>query len=100
MATYQELHALATNDVLRTKIRVGCIVAAETIRTEAEDTPGHAARLAWARAVFANPAVESERMTWAVLAANRAATPEQITGATDATIQAKVDAAVALFAAD
>lgn len=98
MATYIELLQTAGNDGLRQRIRVACIIAAEKVRTEAVDTANHAARLAWAKAVFQNPEAEGDRMLWAVLAQNASATVGQITGATDATVQSAVDAAVNVFA--
>lgn len=98
MATYFELLQAAEHPDLNNRIRVACIVAAETIRTESEATPNHAKRLVWAAAVFANPDHEAKRMVWAALAQNRAATLAQLTAATDATVQAAVDAAVNVFA--
>lgn len=98
MATYTELFGLNNNSDLRNKITVACIVAAETIRTELVTVPNHANRLSWASVVFANPAREAERLTWAVLAQNKTATVAQITAASDATIQTAVDAAVDVFA--
>lgn len=98
MATYDELFGLQANDSLRNRIAVACIVAAEAIRTENANTANHANRLLWAKAVFANPQGEAQRMLWAVLAQNKTATVAQITGATDATIQTAVSAAVDVFA--
>lgn len=98
MATYAELLTASENDALLRKIRVACIVAAEKVRTEAVDVPNHANRLVWAKAVFQDPTAEATRMTWAVLAQNRAFTLAQITGADDATVQSAVDAAVNVFA--
>lgn len=98
MATYDELLLASENAALRNKVRVACIVAAETVRTEAPATANHAERLAWAKAVFAAPVVEAERMLWAVLAQNKAAALSAIVGATDAAVQSAVDAAVNVFA--
>jgi hypothetical protein len=98
MATYAELNALQNNDTLIEQVRVACVIAAETIRGESEATDNHANRMVWAASVFANPRVEGTRMLWAVLAANKDMTVPQITGATDAQVQAAVDAAVDLFA--
>lgn len=98
MATYLELLTTSEDVSLRKKIRVACFVAAEAIRTEADTTPNHAARLTWAKDVFRNPEVEANRMIWVVLAQNRAATVSAILGATDAAIQSAVDAAVNVFA--
>jgi hypothetical protein len=98
MATYAELLQASANDGLRQKVLVACIIAAETVRTESASIPNHTARLAWAKAVFANPEQERNRMIMAVLAQNKAATLAAITGASDATVQTAVDAAVDVFA--
>lgn len=98
MATYAELLVAAENPDLNNRIRVACIVAAETIRTELPSVTNHANRMVWAKAVFANPVSEAQRMLWAVLAQNRTATLSQLTGATDATVQTAVNAAVDVFA--
>ena len=95
MATYAELFELQKNRELRNKVTVAVIVAAEDIRAQTTPT---APRLAWAKAAFENPAQEAVRMLWAVLAANHTATREQIIGASDSAIQAKVDDAVNVFA--
>jgi hypothetical protein len=98
MATYDELLQAAENATLRNRIRVACVIAAEAVRTEVGTTTNHANRLIWAKAVFANPTAEADRMLWAVLAQNKAATLAQITGATDSAIQTAVSAAVDVFA--
>ncbi|MFS2027071.1 hypothetical protein [Massilia sp. CT11-137] len=98
MATYVELLNASANDMLRQKVRVACVIAAEKVRTEATGTTNHAARMAWAKAVYANPEAEGNRMVWAVLAQNAGVTLAQIIGATDATVQTAVDAAVDVFA--
>ncbi len=98
MATYLELYSLQSNDALRNKIRVAVIIAAETVRVEDGGTANHANRALWAAGVFANPTREADRMRWAVLASNKDNTTAVILSATDAQIQAAVDAAVDLFA--
>lgn len=98
MATYDELLTASNDDGLRRKIRVAVVIAAETIRTEIDAVPNHANRYAWAKAVFEAPEVYAQRMVMAVLAQNKSATLAQITGASDATVQAAVDAAVNVFA--
>jgi hypothetical protein len=98
MASYDELFSLQNDSGLKNRVQVACIVAAETIRGEDGGTANHANRLLWAAAVFQNPSQEANRLFWAVLAANKDATAAQITGATDAAVQANVDAAVDLFA--
>lgn len=98
MATYAELKSASENGPLLDKIKVACIIAAEKIRTESAQTSNHATRLLWAKATYADPVSEAKRMMWAVLAQNQAATSAQILGATDATVQTAVDAAVDVFA--
>lgn len=98
MATYAELLSAASNDALRQKVRVACVISAEKVRTEAGTVTNHAERLAWAKSVFANPEAEGNRMIWAVLAQNANATSAAIIGATDAAVQSAVDAAVDVFA--
>lgn len=97
MATYQELLAAAEDGTLRNKIKVACVIAAEAVRNEAPGTTNHAARLVWARGVFQNPDGYVQQMLWAVLAQNAGATPAQIAGASDSTVQTAVNAAVDVF---
>ena len=98
MATYDELRQLMDSNDLRNKIEVACIIAAETIRVEDPETTNHANRLVWGKAAFSNPRTASEQMRRALLAANKDLTVTQITEASDAAIQARVDAAVDVFA--
>lgn len=98
MATYDELLTASGNTALINKIRVAVVVAAEIVRTEAGSVSNHTNRLLWAKAVYADPVREAQRMMWAVLAQNRAFTLAQITSADDATVQSAVNAAVDVFA--
>ena len=98
MATYTELFGLNNNSDLRNKVRVACIVAAETVMSELDTVPNHANRLIWAKAVFTSPDAEAKRMFMAVLAANHDLTTAQITGASDEAIQTNVDNHIDLFA--
>jgi len=98
MASYTELRGLFSTDDLRNKIEVACIVAAEAIRTEDVNTDNHANRVVWAKTTFSNPRTIAEKMLMALLAANKDADVATITGASDAAIQTKVDAAVDVFA--
>lgn len=98
MATYLELFALKNDSNLQDRVQVAVIVAAETVRTDDNAPSNQAARLVWAAAAMQDPVGESRRMLWAVLAANKDATTDQILAADDATLQARVDAAVDLFA--
>jgi hypothetical protein len=99
MATYAEILLAAENEALRNKIRVACVVAAEVVRTEVPaSNPNHANRMLWAKSVYADPEGTAKRMTWAVLGQNIAAPLATITGASDATVQTAVNAAVDVFA--
>ena len=98
MATYAELLQAAENETLKKKVRVAIVIAAEKVRLEVGTTTNHAQRLAWAKQAYIDPDGITNRMLWAVLAQNQAATLAQITGATDATVQTAVDAAVDVFA--
>lgn len=98
MATYAEIRDLFTDSSLRNKVSVACIVAAEAIRNEDAGTTNHANRLIWAKEAFSNPLTTSEEMLMALLAANKDETVATIQGASDAAIQARVNAAVDVFA--
>ena len=98
MATYAELRGLFSNSGLKNAVSVACIVAAEAIRNEDAGTANHANRLVWAKKAFASPDSVSTEMLMALLAANKEASVATITGATDSAIQAKVDAAIDVFA--
>lgn len=98
MATYAELLTASENETLKNKVRVACVIAAETVRTELATVPNHANRLLWAKSVYVSPDVVMPRMLWAVLAQNKGAALAAITGASDATVQGAVDAAVDVFA--
>ena len=99
MATYAELLDIATTDsAFKRRIHMACVVACDVIRAESDATPNHANRKVWARATLQNPDSVVSQMVLAVLAQNRDATAEQISGAADATVQAAVNAAVDLLA--
>ena len=98
MATYAEIRQLFSNSDLRNKVDVAVVVAAETIRVEDAGTDNHANRLVWAEQAFASPRGKSTEMLMAILAANKDLTTTQILGAADAAVQAKVDAAINIFA--
>lgn len=98
MATYEELFTLKSNDALRNKVSVACVVAADAIRSDPSPPGNQTNRLLWAAAVMANPQAEADRMLWAVLATNKDQEVASIQGASDSAIQTNVDAAVDLFA--
>ena len=98
MAEYHELRELFGNDALRNKVEVACIVAAETIRGESAVTDNHANRVIWAKKAFNSPGSVRDEMLMALLAAHKDSTVPAITGASDAAVQTKVDAAIDVFA--
>lgn len=98
MATYDDLLLAAEDPGLNKRVRVACVIAADSICNEAAGTTNHVNRMLWAKSVFQNPQAEAQRMLWAVLAQNKAATLAAITGANDATVQAAVNTAVDRFA--
>lgn len=98
MATYPELFNLFNDSSLRNRVAVACIIAADGILNQADPAPANqAARETWAVGAFSNPMGVAQEMLMALLAGNNALEVAQITGATDAQVQAKVDAAVDLF---
>ena len=98
MATYEELYNLRNDSALKNRVTIASLISAETVMGEASNAPNHANRLLWAKAVFASPSGEANRMFMAILAANSAASVAQIQGASDEAIQANVDDHVDLFA--
>lgn len=98
MATYQELAELFSLSTLKNEITVAIAVSANEILDEPTSVPNHVERYAWAAKATGAPSAEAQRFLIGVLAANRTATVEQITGATDNQIQTNVDALVDLFA--
>ncbi len=90
MATYTELRDLFSNDVLLNKVDIAILIAANDILA---GTPTENDQK-WVASVFGSPRFAAERAYMALLAENNTATVAQITGSTDAAIQAKVDAIV------
>lgn len=97
MALYVDLHALAANSTLRSRVAVACVIAANSIRIEDIATAKHAERLIWAKAVYSSPTTEASRVLWSVLAQNAALTVAQIEAASDGSIQTAVAAAIDAF---
>jgi len=98
MASYMELRNLYSDDVLKNRIDVACIVAAETIRNESDQTGNHANRLVWARRAFTNTNSIRDAMLKALLAANKDADVAAIQAVLDPALQTLVDDAVNIFA--
>jgi hypothetical protein len=98
MATYDELLLAAEDPGLNKRVRVACVIAADSICNELATVTNHVNRMLWAKSVFQNPQTEAQRMLWAVLAQNKAASLAAIIGANDATVQTAVNTAVDRFA--
>ena len=92
MATYSELHGLRSHDNLIKQTQIAVLIAAQNL-VKTGTTPT-AAQTAWAASVLGNPAGEAQKALLFVLAGNSSATVAQITGASDALVQAKVDEVV------
>lgn len=95
MATYDELFTLAGQNVLVDRIAVAITVAADTILNEPTPT---AARVVWAKSAFIDPLSQARAFQYAILAANRSVSVAAISAASDASIQANVNAAIDIFA--
>lgn len=94
MATYIELHALrgaAGADVLQQKIAVAICIKANALAKSATPT---AAQVDWAKSALANPDAYVGLVLNYILADYKAVTVSAITGASDASVQTAVDAAV------
>lgn len=91
MATYQELFALQVNDVLREKVAVAAVIAAQA---KLAGTPT-ASEAAWAVKVIENPTEEAKKVLRLVLAANESLDVGVISAASDAAVQLAVDNVVA-----
>ena len=98
MATYEEVFNLGSDSAFSNKVAVACCVAADGIRVEDVATANHANRIIWAKQALENPRTVAQNMHFAILVANKSATVAQIQNATDAAIQANVDACVDVFA--
>ena len=98
MASYEELADLRNFPRLKDQVRVAVVVAASDISLEDPATVNHANRLIWARWTLRTPETAGRQMRPAVLALNQSATVNQIQTATDAVVQANVNATVDLFA--
>ena len=90
MATYIELRNVIDDDTLRNRTDVAVVVAANNLLTGTPTTE----EVKWAANVLGNPRSEGAKALRSVIAANKDATVEQITGATDAQLQANVDTVV------
>lgn len=97
MASLAEIQGLFSDATLLPKIQAACVLAAETIRTEALSTADHTARAAWAKRALSDPATEAVWVLKAVLAQNSGLTVAQIQGAADSAIITAVNNAILSF---
>lgn len=97
MATYEELYTVWQNSGLRHKVAVAIAIAADTVRTDGTPPANQADRVVWARKVFSDPMSFVTPVMWALIAINKDASLANLLNATDAQIQAAVDAVVDHF---
>lgn len=113
MATYAELNAIMTDtvagaQVLREKVGVACLIAAETIISGNDDTDPpwdqtagmHTQRLKWADHLLSGFERTTRELFGIVIAANESATQTQILQASDSAIQSNVNASIDALAAN
>lgn len=79
---------------LRQRVRIAVLVSADVVRAEAGATTNHAARLAWAKGVYANPDLAAQSMLAAVVAQNIGVTQSVALNAGDAAVQTNCNAAI------
>lgn len=104
MATYTEIRNLYNDSAMRNKVATAIAIAADTVMRGNDNsapfsqTAGdHDKRVVWAKEVLGSTENWTNQFWQAVLAANNTLTVAQITGATDAALQTKVNEAVDLF---
>ncbi len=99
MASYEELvQAAREGSALQDRITAAVAIAAVAINTEDAGTENHANRMLWAKGALESPRAIMKAMLPAVIASNKAASYAAILNATDAQVQANVDALVDMFA--
>ena len=91
MATYTELRGVFGDGALISKVEVAVTIAANAVLSEVTPVSG---RRAWAEAAMLNTGSEAMLMWKYMIAANAAVPVGSITGASDATILAAVNASV------
>jgi hypothetical protein len=101
MASYVELDGLRRDAGLTSQVIIALVVAGEAIKDKWVVDPATlaAGELKWARYVTNKPEAEVHKALNLMLADYKSATVGQITSATDATVQAKVDALVPVLVA-
>jgi len=98
MATNLELRQLFGNNTLKNKVEAACLIAAEAIRNEDDQTANHANRLLWAKRASRDTVATGKEMLKMLLAARKDLSAAEIEGASDDAINNSVAAAVDLFA--
>ena len=91
MATYSELYALKSHDVLMHNVFVAIIKKAQSLLDLTTPSPD---QVKWANNAISNPNSMGNKILFYILAANSGLTTLQITSATDAAIQTNVNSAV------
>lgn len=91
--TLDSLYTNATNvGANLNRVSAAASIAAVAILSESDQTPQHAARLAWSQKTLADPVAMGRKMIWGVLADPIIAAA--IPGVTDAQVQTSVNALV------
>jgi hypothetical protein len=98
MASFAEIYSLSQDSSLMNRVASAIAVQSDVVRLELGTVDNHANRLLWAKQALTDPIAMSQRMIWAVIAANRVATKDQILAATDTAILAAVAGVVDVFA--
>jgi hypothetical protein len=93
---YENIYNLHANSNLRNRVTVAIAKASQDILAEADTVANHTERLTWAKTVMHDPAEEAAKMMWGVLGSTTIRTKGE--NATDAEVQAAVDAILNVFA--
>ncbi len=91
MATCMQLAGLLDNGNLRDKAVGACLVVAENVRAE---SPGTAARRAWAKGVIMDPTAAGQQMLAVIVAKNNSLANTSISGISDADMVTSITAFV------
>lgn len=91
MATCAQLSNLLDNGGLRDRAVGACLVVAENIRAE---SPGTAARRAWAKGAIMDPTAAGQQMLAAIVAKNNSLVNTGIPGLSDADMVTSITAFV------
>lgn len=94
MATYNELAGIIEDGALQIKVGIALMIAAHTVLSTTPDANDRA----YAKRVFESPHREAVAALRYLIAADNGLTVAQITGATDAAIQTRVDEAFPILA--